>query len=625
MSNKQNAKAPKLFGGGGGPMGGMRGGVEKAKDFKGTMRTLIQYLKPFYVSIIAVIIFAIGSTVFTIVGPKILAQATTKLAEGFMLKMQGLGSIDFDFITKIILILVVLYIISAIFSYVQGYIMTGVSQKISYNLRKSLAEKINRMPLKYFDTRTHGEVLSRVTNDIDTISQSLNQSMSQVITSVITIIGIFVMMLSISWQMTLLAVCVIPISLILVTTVVKHSQKYFKQQQVFLGHVNGHIEEMYGGHVIMKAFNGEANSIEEFSGLNETLYSSAWKSQFLSGLMMPLTTFVGNLGYVGVCILGGFLAVRNVIQIGDIQAFIQYIRSFNQPITQTAQIANMLQSTAAAAERVFEFLDEEEEIAETTNPISIIDSTGANNIKGTVTFENVHFGYDPDKIVIKDFSAYINAGKKVAIVGPTGAGKTTIVKLLMRFYELNSGSIYIDGNDIKDYTRDDLRSLFGMVLQDAWLFNGSVMENIRYGKLNATDEEVIHAADLAYVDHFIRTLEHGYNTEINEESNNISQGQKQLLTIARAFLADPKILILDEATSSVDTRTEILIQKGMNNLMEGRTSFIIAHRLSTIRDADLILVMKDGDIIEVGTHEELLQKGEFYASLYNSQFDAQDE
>lgn len=594
---------------------------EKAKNFKGTMKNLFTYLKPFYLKIFIVILFAVGSTVFSILGPKILGKATTKLSEGILAKVMGTGGIDFDGIFNIIITLVILYSVSALFSYIQGFIMTGVSQKISYNMRRQLSEKMDRMPLKYFDTKTHGEVLSRVTNDIDTIAQSLNQSMSQMITSITTVIGIFIMMLSISWEMTLLAVLVLPASGILMTVITKHSQKYFKQQQVYLGDVNGHIEEMYGGHDIVKAFNGEEASIAEFSKHNDNLYRSAWRSQFLSSMMQPITGFIGNVGYVGVCLLGGYLATQGTIEIGDIQAFIQYVRSFNQPIGQVAQIMNVLQSTAAAAERVFEFLDEEEMIPETTTPIPVTDKNGNSLIKGSVTFANVRFGYFEDKIIIKDFNMHVHAGQKVAIVGPTGAGKTTIVKLLMRFYELNSGHILIDGHDIKDYTRKDLRSLFGMVLQDAWLFNGTIKENLTYGNFNATDEEIYHAAKVANVDHFIRTLDHGYDTVINEESNNVSQGQKQLLTIARAFLTDPKILILDEATSSVDTRTEVLIQEGMDRLMEGRTSFIIAHRLSTIRNADVILVMRDGDIVEVGNHDELLAKTGFYASLYNSQFE----
>ncbi|MEG2836534.1 MAG: ABC transporter ATP-binding protein [Erysipelotrichaceae bacterium] len=607
-----------------GPFGGGHGGnrpVEKARNFKGTILQLINYLKPFYFVIIVSFIFAIGSTIFMIVGPKILGRATTTLAEGFMLKVTGQGGIDFDKIASILIFLIILYVISSLFSYVQNFLMSGVAQKVSYNLRKALAEKINHLPFKFFDQQTHGEVLSRITNDVDMIAQTLNQSLSQMITSIVQLIGIIVMMLTISWQMTLMAMIVLPLSVIMVTQVIKHSQKFFARQQQSLGNVNGHIEEMYSGHMVMKAFNGEEKSIETFQTFNENLYDSAWKSQFLSGLMQPISQFVGNLGYVGVCILGGYLAITGQIQIGDIQAFIQYVRNFNQPITQVAQTMNVLQSTAAAAERVFEFLGEQEEVLETVTPTQIVDEQGNSIVDGTVSFENVHFGYNEDKIVIQDFSMYVKAGKRVAIVGPTGAGKTTIVKLLMRFYELNSGTIYVDGHDIKEYRREDLRSLFGMVLQDAWLFNGTIMDNLRYGRLDATDEEVVKAADTAYVDHFIRTLDHGYDTIINEESSNISQGQKQLLTIARAFLANPKILILDEATSSVDTRTEVLIQKGMDKLMENRTCFIIAHRLSTIKDADLILVMKDGDIVEVGDHNELIKKNGFYCSLYNSQFE----
>lgn len=626
MSEKKNARPP--MAGGRGPFGGGHGApgaVEKAKDFNGTMKQLIGYMKPFYVSVIFGILFAACSTLFMVVGPKILGQATTLLAEGFMGRVMGSGGIDFGRISQILLFLVGLYIISAVFNYVQNFLMSGVAQKVSYNLRKSLAEKINCLPLSFFDTRTHGEILSRVTNDVDTISQTLNQSLSQIITSAVQLVGFSIMMLSISWQMTLMACCILPLTVLLVTQVVKRSQKYFVQQQQSLGSVNGHIEEMYGGHIVMKAFNGEERSVEEFRQHNDKLYESAWKSQFISGMMQPISGFIGNLGYVGVCILGGYLAITGQIQIGDIQAFIQYVRSFTQPINQITQSMNVLQSTAAAAERVFEFLGEKNEILETSTPAKIYDAKGDTEIQGQVTFENVRFGYNPEKIIIQDFSMYIKAGKRIAIVGPTGAGKTTIVKLLMRFYELNGGSIYIDGIDIKDMRRSDLRSLFGMVLQDAWLFNGTVMENLRYGRLDATDEEVISAADAAYVDHFIRTLDHGYNTVINEESSNISQGQKQLLTIARAFLSNPKILILDEATSSVDTRTEILIQKGMEKLMENRTSFIIAHRLSTIRDADLILVMKEGDIVEAGSHDDLMKDQGFYANLYNSQFEEGEE
>ena len=600
-----------------GPMGGhgMRK-IEKAKDFKGTMKKLISYLKPYALSIVLVFIFAVGSAAFSIVGPKILGNVTTEIFKGLMGKVQGSSNgIDFSSIARTLFILLGLYLVSALFSFVQTFIMTGVSQKVSYNMRKDISEKINRMPLKYFDTKTHGEVLSRVTNDVDTVSQTLNQSLSQIITSITTLIGVLIMMISISGIMTVAALLIIPISMGLIVVVVKNSQKYFKAQQKFLGSVNGQVEEVYSGHNIMKAFNGEERAIKEFDELNNELYNSAWKSQFLSGMMMPIMTFVGNLGFVLVSILGGWLTIKNRIEVGDIQAFIQYIRSFNQPIAQTAQIANVLQSTAAAAERVFEFLDEEEESKDPVSPVSTED------IKGEVEFKHVHFGYNEDKIIINDFNSKIKPGQRVAIVGPTGAGKTTMVKLLMRFYDVNDGAILIDGHDIREFNRGELRSMFGMVLQDTWLFNGSIMENIRYSKLDATDEEVIQAAKAAHVHRFVKTLPDGYNMVLNEEASNVSQGQKQLLTIARAILADPKILILDEATSSVDTRTEVLIQKAMDNLMHGRTSFIIAHRLSTIRDADLILVMKDGDIVEQGNHEELLAKNGFYANLYNSQFE----
>ena len=606
-----------------GPMGhrGPGAPTEKAKNFKGTMKQLIAYMRPYYLNIIVSMLFAVLSVVFMVVGPKILGRVTTELVSGFTAKIYGTGSINFDRIAEILLFLIAIYLISTLCNFIQNWMMAGVAQKVSFNLRRTMAAKIDILPFSYFDKQSHGEVLSRFSNDIDTVQQTLSQSLAQMISSIVQIIGFLVMMLSISWQMTLMALVVIPLSLFLVTTVVKHSQKYFAKQQRSLGNVNGHIEEMYSGHIVMKAFNGEEKSIAQFAEYNDELYDSAWKSQFLSGLMQPIAMFVGNIGYVGVCILGGWLAMNGVIEIGDIQSFIIYVRNFNNPISQVAQTMNVLQSTAAAAERVFEFLAEEEEVKETTQPVEVFDANGKTRIKGQVTFENVHFGYTPDKIVINDFSMYIKPGKKIAIVGPTGAGKTTIVKLLMRFYELNSGSIYIDGIKTTDMRRSDLRSLFGMVLQDAWLFNGTVMENLRYGRLNATDEEVMAAADAAYVDHFIRTLDHGYDTMINEESNNISQGQKQLLTIARAFLADPKVLILDEATSSVDTRTEVLIQKGMEKLMENRTSFVIAHRLSTIRDADLILVMKDGDIVEAGNHEDLMKADGFYTKLYNSQFE----
>ena len=611
MSNKKGMKRPGGMGG-----GHMKMGQEKAKDFKGTMKKLISYLSPYKLAILLVIVFAIGSSVFNIVGPKILGNATTKIFEGLVSKVSNSGGgIDFDAIFRTLTILASLYIISSIFSFVQTFITSDISQKVSYNLRKSISEKINKLPLNYYDKKTNGEVLSRVTNDIDAISQNLNQILSQMITSATTLIGVLIMMLSISVTMTLVSLIVIPLSLVMIMLVVKKSQKHFRAQQEYLGHTNGHIEEMYSGHNIMKAFNGEEKAIEEFDKLSDTLYNSAWKSQFLSGMMMPIMTFIGNLGYVIVAIMGGFLAIRNKIQVGDILAFIQYVRSFMQPIAQTAQIANVMQQTAAAAERVFEFLEEEEVVEDVKDPISI------EGIEGAVEFEHVRFGYNEDKIIINDFSINIKPGQKVAIVGPTGAGKTTIVKLLMRFYELNGGKILIDGHDYRDFTRNDLRKIFGMVLQDTWLFNGSIMENIRYGRLDASDEQVIEAAKLAHAHHFIKTLADGYNMEINEEADNISQGQKQLLTIARAILSDPKILILDEATSSVDTRTEVLIQQAMENLMEGRTSFIIAHRLSTIKNADVILVMKDGDIVEQGTHEELLKSKGFYSELYNSQFE----
>ena len=612
MSNKKGMKRPGGMGG-----GHMKMGQEKAKDFKGTMKKLISYLSPYKLAILLVIVFAIGSSVFNIVGPKILGNATTKIFEGLVSKVSNSGGgIDFDAIFRTLTILASLYIISSIFSFVQTFITSDISQKVSYNLRKSISEKINKLPLNYYDKKTNGEVLSRVTNDIDAISQNLNQILSQMITSATTLIGVLIMMLSISVTMTLVSLIVIPLSLVMIMLVVKKSQKHFRAQQEYLGHTNGHIEEMYSGHNIMKAFNGEEKAIEEFDKLSDTLYNSAWKSQFLSGMMMPIMTFIGNLGYVIVAIMGGFLAIRNKIQVGDILAFIQYVRSFMQPIAQTAQIANVMQQTAAAAERVFEFLEEEEVVEDVKDPISI------EGIEGAVEFEHVRFGYNEDKIIINDFSINIKPGQKVAIVGPTGAGKTTIVKLLMRFYELNGGKILIDGHDYRDFTRNDLRKIFGMVLQDTWLFNGSIMENIRYGRLDASDEKVIEAAKLAHAHHFIKTLADGYNMEINEEADNISQGQKQLLTIARAILSDPKILILDEATSSVDTRTEVLIQQAMENLMDGRTSFIIAHRLSTIKNADVILVMKDGDIVEQGTHEELLKSKGFYSELYNSQFES---
>lgn len=595
-----------------GPGGGPP--MEKAKDFKGTIRKLLGYVKPFKAAIIAVMIFAVGSTIFNIAGPKVLSGATTEIFNGLVSKVSGGSGVDFDKIAQILLTVMGMYVLSGSFGFIQGWLMTGVSQKMTYRMRKEISEKIHRIPMKYYESNTHGEVLSRVTNDVDTLGMSLNQSITQLITSVTTIIGVLVMMLSISPLMTLIALLILPISTILVMLVVKKSQKYFKQQQEYLGHVNGQVEEVYGGHLVIKAFNREEKSLEEFERDNRVLYKSAMLSQFLSGMMQPIMQFVGNLGYVCVAVSGAWLAVKGAISVGDIQAFIQYVRQFTQPITQIAQVSNMLQSMAAAAERVFEFLEETEEENNAENPIA------PEKIEGNVEFEHVKFGYDPDKIIINDFSASVEKGQTVAIVGPTGAGKTTMVKLLMRFYDVNGGSIKVDGFDVREFDRSSLREAFGMVLQDTWLFNGTIMENIRYGRLDATDEEVIAAAKAAHVDRFIRTLPDGYQTELNEESGNVSQGQKQLLTIARAILADNKILILDEATSSVDTRTEIRIQKAMNNLMKGRTSFVIAHRLSTIRDADLILVMKDGDITEQGTHDSLIEKNGFYAALYNSQF-----
>jgi ATP-binding cassette, subfamily B, multidrug efflux pump len=621
MSEKNmRAKQDRPMGRRGGPMGpggGVMQGGEKARNFKGTMKKLIQHLSVYRVSIIIVFIFAAASALFTIVGPKILGHATTTLFEGIMGNIAGTGTgIDFDYIGSIILTLLGLYLLSALFAYIQGWIMSNVAMKVSYGFRRDISEKINRMPLRYFDKTSHGEVLSRVTNDVDTLSQTLNQSLTQIVTSVTTVIGVIIMMLTISWLMTLVTLLILPLSVVLIMFVVKRSQKYFKEQQDILGHLNGHVEEMYGGHVVMKAFNGEEKSVEKFEVLNSKLFGVAWKSQFLSGMMMPIMSFIGNLGYVAVCVLGGWLVVKNTIAVGDIQAFIQYVRSFTQPIAQLANISNVLQQTAASAERVFEFLSEEEEVPETANPVKL------DEVNGDVEFKNVHFGYNADKVVINNFSASIKPGQRVAIVGPTGAGKTTMVKLLMRFYDVNEGSILIDGHDIKEFSRSDLRSMFGMVLQDTWLYNDSIMENIRYGRLSATDEEVKAAAKAAHVDSFVHTLPAGYNMVLNEEASNVSQGQKQLITIARAILADPRILILDEATSSVDTRTEVQIQKAMNNLMKSRTSFIIAHRLSTIRDADLILVMNNGDIVEQGGHEELLAKGGFYADLYNSQFES---
>lgn len=588
---------------------------EKAKDFKGIMKKLMAYLSAYKIGIFFVIVFAIGSTIFNIVGPKILGKATTEIFKGLVRKVSGGSGIDFDKIAHIVLTLLCLYLTSAVFSFVQGYIMTGVSQKLTYRLRKEISEKINRLPMNYFDKQTHGEVLSRITNDVDTLSQSLNQSATQVITSTTTIIGVLIMMLSISPLMTVVALLILPVSMGLISVIVKRSQKYFMSQQEYLGHVNGQVEEIYGGHNIIKAFNKEEDVIATFKRDNDILYTSAWKSQFLSGMMMPIMQFVGNLGYVGEVILGGYLAMKGTIQVGDIQSFIQYVRSFTMPIQQVAQVANMLQSTAAASERVFEFLEEKEEDQTVEKPVCI------DKLEGSVSFDHVHFGYNPNHTIINDFSVDVKPGQKVAIVGPTGAGKTTMIKLLMRFYDVGSGSIKVDGHDVRDFNRDDLRKMFGMVLQDTWLFKGSIEDNIRYGRLDATHEEVVEAAKAARAHRFIKTLPGGYQMELNEEASNVSQGQKQLLTIARAMLADPKILILDEATSSVDTRTEIQIQKAMDQLMKGRTSFVIAHRLSTIRDADVILVMKDGDIVEQGNHEELLAQNGFYAELYNSQFE----
>ena len=599
-----------------GPMGRGPGMVtEKARDFKGSTKKLIKYLGRYWAAIIAVMIFAAVSTVFSVAGPKVMGKATTALAEGLMNKIAGTGGIDFDYIAKVLLFTLALYVVSAIFMFAQGLIMTGITQKTCYRMRKDITSKINRMPMKYFESRTYGEVLSRITNDVDTLGQSLNQSITQIITSVATLVGTLVMMLSISPLMTLISLVILPVSMILISFVIKHSQKYFRQQQEYLGHINGQVEEVYGGHLVIKAYNKEAETVKTFKEANNVLYKSAWKSQFLSGLMMPIMQFVGNLGYAGVAISGGILAIKNVITIGDIQAFIQYVKNFTQPIQQIAQVANQLQSMAAASERVFEFLDEEEEDITVENPVK------PDHIEGSVEFSHVHFGYNPDQIIINDFSAKVKPGQQVAIVGPTGAGKTTMVKLLMRFYDVSSGAILVDGHDIRDYNRADLRDAFGMVLQDTWLFKGTIMENIRYGRLDATDEEVIAAAKAAHAHHFIQTLPGGYDMELNEDASNVSQGQKQLLTIARAILADNPILILDEATSSVDTRTEIRIQKALDNLMKGRTSFVIAHRLSTIKNADMILVMKDGDIIEQGTHDELLAKNGFYAELYNSQFE----
>ena len=599
-----------------GPMGGGHAmTTEKAKDFKGTFKRLIKSLGKYKIGIFFVIVFAIGSVIFSIFGPKILGNATTEIFNGLISKVSGGSGIDFTKLGNIILLLVGLYILSTIFNFIQGFIMSSVSQKFSYDLRQKIAKKINKLPMKYFDKKQSGDILSRITNDVDTISMNLNQSLTQLISSVTMMIGVLIMMLSISGIMTLAALAIIPIVVLIMFIIVSKSQKYFMTQQNYLGKINGHIEETYGGHSIVKAFNGEEKASKQFKELNDTLYESGWKSQFLSGMMQPMMKFIGNLGYVVVVILGGFLVIKNKLEVGSIVSFTQYIRNFTQPISQVSQIANLIQALMAASERVFEFLDEKEE------PEDIKNALDGSQIKGNIEFNHVSFGYSEDKIIIKDFSANIKAGTKVAIVGPTGAGKTTLVKLLMRFYDVNKGEISIDGHNIKDYQRSKLRSNFGMVLQDTWLFSGSIEDNIKYGKLDATHNEVIEAAKAAHIDHYIKTLPDGYKMEINEESSNISSGQKQLLTIARVILADPKILILDEATSSVDTRTEVLIQKAMDNLMQGRTSFIIAHRLSTIKNADLILVLNEGDIVEQGNHEELLKKGGFYSKLYNSQFE----
>lgn len=600
----------------GGPMGHGRMGTEKAKDFSGAIRKLLGYMKRYKGRIAVMLIFAVAGTAFNIAGPKILGKATTELFNGLVEKVNGTGGIDFEKIGMILLWTMGLYLLSALFSFIQGFIMTGISNDVSYSLRKDISKKMNRLPMKYYESRTYGEVLSRITNDVDTLQQGINQSITQLVTSVTTLIGVFVMMLSINVWMTLCAVLILPVSMGIISVVMKHSQKYFQQQQRFLGEVNGQVEEIYAGQNIVKAFNKEESVIEDFEKVNRKLYESGWKSQFFSGMMMPVMQFVGNIGYVMVALLGGYMTIKGSIEVGDIQSFFQYIRNFTQPVQQIAQVTNMMQSAAAASERVFEFLEEEEEDQQVENPVKL-----EGNLQGTVDFEHVSFGYNPEQMIIKDFSAHVKPGQKIAIVGPTGAGKTTMVKLLMRFYDVNKGVIRVDGHDIREFNRTELRECFGMVLQDTWLFHGTIMENIRYGRLDATDEEVIAAAKAAHAHRFIQTLPEGYQTVLNEETSNVSQGQKQLLTIARAILADNKLLILDEATSSVDTRTEVRIQKAMDNLMRGRTSFVIAHRLSTIRDADLILVMKDGDIIEQGNHEELLAMQGFYANLYNSQFE----
>ncbi len=604
----------------GGPGRGPGAEIEKAKDFKGTTKKLLNnYLSKYKLALVIVIIFAIGSTIFSIVGPKILGNATTEIFNGLVSKLSGGRGIDFGKIAGILFTLLALYGLSALFSLIQGFTMTGIAQKLTYKMRNDLVKKINKLPMHYFDKKTKGEVLSIITNDIDTLSQNLNQSITQIITSICTLIGVLIMMFSISWEMTLVSLLILPVTVYIVKNVVEKSQKYFKKQQDYLGHVNGQVEEIYGGHTIVKAFNGENEAIKEFSKANKELYQSAWKSQFLSGLIFPVMNFIGNIGYVAVAILGGYLAIQGKITVGNIQSFIQYNKQFTQPINQIAQVSSMLQAMVAAAERVFEFLEEPEEVKDVENPKS------TEGLKGNITFDHVKFGYDEDRIIINDFSAKIKDGQKIAIVGPTGAGKTTMVKLLMRFYDVNSGAILLDGINIKDFKREDLRKMFGMVLQDTWLFGGTIKDNIRYSKPDATDAEVIEAAKAAHVHHFIKTLPSSYDMILNEESSNVSAGQKQLLTIARVILADPKILILDEATSSIDTRTELQIQAAMDNLMKGRTSFIIAHRLSTIKNADLILVMNHGDIVEQGTHEELLEKGGFYADLYNSQFEEVEE
>ncbi len=615
--NKQNViSRPPRRGPGHGPGGGMMPG-EKAKNFKGTMKKLIQYMSKYHAAIIVVMIFTVGSTVFNVIGPKVLGKATTEIFNGLIDKINGGSGIDFAKIGWILAVLLILYGVSALCGYVQGFVMSGISQKTAFRMRKEISEKIHKLPMNYYDKKTYGEILSRITNDVDTLGMSLNQAITQLISSVATLIGVFIMMLSISPLMTVIALLILPVSGGLIGFIIKHSQKYFVKQQEYLGHVNGQVEETFGGHQVVKLFGAEDSFEKEFNRVNDELYDSAWKSQFFSGLAQPIMGFVGNLGYVAVAVVGGYLNIKRVIEVGDIQSFIQYVRQFTQPITQIAQVSNQLQSTAAAAERIFEFLEEEEEeqFAKNHAPIH------ASELVGDVTFEHVKFGYNPDKIIINDFSARVKQGQKIAIVGPTGAGKTTMVKLLMRFYDVTDGAILLDGHNIKDFDRTELREAFGMVLQDTWLFKGSIMENIRYGRLDATDEEVIEAAKAAHAHRFIQTLPGGYDMELNEEASNVSQGQKQLLTIARAILADNRVLILDEATSSVDTRTEVRIQKAMDNLMEGRTSFIIAHRLSTIRNADLILVMKDGDIIEQGSHEELMEQGGFYCNLYNSQFE----